>query len=452
MDYSPTVVLAQTDGGAPVVVNAGLLYTCGNLRYSDEGERMNRKVATLIRVTTSLLALVILPVGLTLVPAAYATPSISEPSIEFDNKSGVGSGAESVNAVVAADLDTDGKIDLVTATNSGTNEIRARRNDGAPFASNWDSRTQTVTNTNTAVNNLAAGDLNHDGEIDLVSGDSNDLVYIWKNEGDPFGSAWNTSKNVGSGVGNVEAIALADFDNDGNLDILSGSGSDAGAGYELIVWQNPYTTVFTDVFSATAVWTQTNIANTVSVYAVTVADLDNDGLVDIVTGDVNNQVRLYENAGAWTFTLRTTLTADGNVSALALADFNRDGYIDIASGGPVEGGGTYEVIVWENDADVVFDWSYTRHDMANTDIVMDLVAADFNNDGYFDIGVVSDAGGSGDGGVYALENDADAPFDWSFIQVGIGTETGLGLRAVTAVDLDSDGDADLVTGREGGQW
>ena len=371
-----------------------------------------------------------------------ATPPISGRTIEFGSSSGVGNVALNFVAIAVGDLDNDGWMDLATGSNSTTNELRVWENDGTPFSGTWSSGNgNAVGDTSGQVNSVALGDLDHDGYLDLVSGERNKDIYIWRNDDTPFNSTWDTNCNIGDGVNDIYGVALADFDGDGNLDIVSVSLS--ADGNEVIVWENPYTAGDTNPFDQT--WIAHGVANTSSLHSVAVADVNCDGAVDIITGDIDEQVRIWNNDGLWSFTSQATLTGDGDIDALAVADFNRDGYVDIVSGGPVEGAGTYEVIVWENDANSPFDWSFTEHDTANTaDDVNGLAAADFNNDGYPDFAAVTDD--VEDNEVIAWENDADATFDWSFTQVDVGAETR-NVRAMTIADFDNDGDPDLATGR-----
>jgi hypothetical protein len=387
-------------------------------------------------------------VGLALAFAtrAWGTPPIEGPSVAFGGSNGAGGASLNFVTIAAGDLDNDGWMDLVTGSSSGTNEVRVWENEGTPFSGTWSSGNGNAVGdiTGAQVNSVALGDLDHDGDLDLVSGDNNNEIYIWANDGTPFSGTWSVNYDIGDGVNDIFGVATADLDGDGNLDIVSVSVITTG--YELIAWENPYTAADPNPFDQA--WTAHNVADTVSLYTVALADLNRDGRVDIIAGNQSNQVRIWSNDGSWSFTSQATLAADGDVGALAVVDFSRDGYLDIASGGPVESGGTYEVILWENDGDAPFDWSFTEHDIANTaDDVRGLAAADFNNDGYPDFAAVTNTGE--DNEVIAWENDADTTFDWSFAQVDVGAETQH-VRAVAAADFDNDGDADLATGRNSG--
>ncbi|MFQ6101030.1 MAG: hypothetical protein ACE5OS_07320 [Anaerolineae bacterium] len=68
------------------------------------------------------------------------------------------------------------------------------------------------------VRSVALGDLDGDGDLDLVSGrgeEENYEVIAWQNDGSPFSGTW-TPNDVGASTATVRSVAL------GDLDIVSG--------------------------------------------------------------------------------------------------------------------------------------------------------------------------------------------------------------------------------------
>ncbi|MEW6716844.1 MAG: VCBS repeat-containing protein [Chloroflexota bacterium] len=379
-----------------------------------------------------------------------ATPPISGTSIVFGNKNDVEQGTNHVNAIVFSDLDNDGDLDLISGSNTGNHELSARQNDGSPFSGTWsdnDLRDSTAT-----VPAVAVGDLDKDGNPDVVSGDANNNVIIWQNDGSPFSGTWSVSQIIGSGAGDIQSLLVVDVDRDGDQDIVSGSDKDSGVIYELIVWENPWTPADTNPFDQA--WTGHNIQNIAeNINSLAFCDLDSDGWLDIVVGyqDVSgDEVTAWENnydSSVWTFTERSVGShpGGGSVYSVACGDIDRDGDFDLISG--ASSGSDVEIVVWEATG----GWSFVRRNVGTGDGVESLVLADLNNNGYLDIAVVTDAGGaSGDGKLTVWENNAETTFDWSFTEIAIGTETGKGLRVVAVGDLDNDGDTDIATGREEG--
>ena len=74
---------------------------------------------------------------------------------------------------------------------------------------------------------LTAGDLDGDGDLDLVSTG----LLAWENPSTSFPSKW-TSTTLASGV-DAWDVTLGDLDRDGDLDAV------AGGAFGLFLWQNP---------------------------------------------------------------------------------------------------------------------------------------------------------------------------------------------------------------------
>jgi hypothetical protein len=142
---------------------------------------------------------------------------------------------------------------------------------------------------------LSVADFDNDGFLDFVSGTNNGdyEVIIWQNDKSPFTGPW-TDTNVGETPDageTVQAVATADFDNDGDMDIVSGTTT--APSEEVLVWEN-------DGSPFNGLWTMNAVGNHNDVQAVDVADLDNDGDMDIVTGHGGGTYRVtaWENIGA----------------------------------------------------------------------------------------------------------------------------------------------------------
>ncbi|MBP7962183.1 MAG: VCBS repeat-containing protein, partial [Caldilineaceae bacterium] len=83
-----------------------------------------------------------------------------------------------------------------------------------------------------SVSSVAVGDMDGDGKLDIVSAGGNGDIMIWQNNGTPFADGWN-SQLVGSHTGPVTSVAVGDLDGDGDLDIVSG-----GWDNNVNVWRN----------------------------------------------------------------------------------------------------------------------------------------------------------------------------------------------------------------------
>jgi uncharacterized protein (DUF2141 family) len=144
-----------------------------------------------------------------------------------------------------------------------------------------------------------------------------------------------TSSFNGIDVGNYSTPTVADLDNDGLVDLLVGTEAGTIVRYEQSTANS--TTFGTTATTLTAGGTAIDIGT----YAKpTVTDLDGDGLLDLLVGEGTGTIIRYEQtaANALTFNNLGVLTAGGstiNVGAYArptVADIDGDGLLDMLVG------------------------------------------------------------------------------------------------------------------------
>jgi len=314
-------------------------------------------------------------------------------------------------------LDNDGDFDIISG-DSGDN-VYIWKNTLIHRNMPFDGGT-TIGDVGADVVGIAIADLDNDGDPDIVSGDKGDNIYVWENDGTPWGT-W-TKYDIGNAGGDVCGLTVGDMDNDGWTDIVSGD-----IGKNVYVWENDGTPWGT--------WTGTDIGDGGNaVYSVAVADLDNDGWVDIVSGDTGKNVYVWENDGTpWgTWTGTDIGDAGGEVLGVESVDLDNDGWLDIVSGDSGK-----NVYVWENDGTPWGTWTGT--DIGDTSGIIESVAAcDLDNDGWPDI-VSGDQGRD----VHVWENDGTPWGTWTKTDIG---DAGHQVYTVTAGDLDNDGLLDIVSG------
>lgn len=318
---------------------------------------------------------------------------------------------ETSSSMAQSDFNGDGAIDLaVTAANSGSIQILLGEGDGSfrdgqkletvgPFA-------------------VSAGDVDGDGEVDLVAGSDVVTVFLGKGDG-RFGAG--ASFPAG---GSIRYIALGDLDEDGNVDIvaahqqhnsvsvLGGSGNGA--------------------FGAPR-----SYAGPLDVDSLVLVDFNQDGHLDVAaaTGQAgelapsqdSTQLGVLLGRGDLTLAAAPAFLEDRETRGLAIGDLNGDGLQDVA--------------VAENGPQIV---AFLQNPGGGLDRVasdsggsMESVAlADFNGDGRLDA-----AGYARNRGLVRLLGNGDGSF-----QAAVSTPLPGGVRGASAAasDFTGDGAQDLV--------
>jgi hypothetical protein len=218
--------------------------------------------------------------------------------------------------VVAADVNGDGKVDLISANAGGDNTLTVLTNNGSGgFAL---SATLPTGNTGNSAGGypfwVAAADLNGDGKIDLISANffANTLTVLTNNGSGVFGS--NATLNVGGGPAFVLAV---DVNGDGKLDLISVNYESRPLGNTLSIYTNNGSGVF---------------GSNATVYAgpnpkcVVPIDIKSDGKPDLVVANENpNWLTVLTNNGSGVFGSNATLNVGSYPASVVAADIYGDG-------------------------------------------------------------------------------------------------------------------------------
>jgi len=383
-----------------------------------------------------------------------------------------------------ADLDGDGDLDLVTA-NTGQQD-RLYFNDGDGFFA--DATPERLGTPWIGMIALALGDLDGDGDLDLVSAGSDygELVEedgLFLNDG-RGNFAYASPGRLPAVLDDTHALALADVDRDGDLDVLLGN-----LRQQSRLLLNDGSATFTDV-------TTTHLpAASDPTTSLAFGDVDGDGDLDLVLGNLGAQSRLWLNDGSGRFVDATGSRLPALVRetrAVVLGDVDGDGDLDLVLGNGLANPELESMLV--NDGTGHFTnqtaprfpsrWTFPTGALAigdadgdgdldiavgNDDVGLGRFNQLFVNDGtghfrdgdlvydYFRTMAIAFADVDGDGDLDVFCGDHDS-YDKLYLNTGGGTfanvswprmATGLDrTRAFAVGDIDGDGDLDLVRGSD----
>ncbi len=316
---------------------------------------------------------------------------------------------------VAADLDGDGKPDLVTASNSGDNAVSILWNlGGRAFTA-----AASVPAGNTPYG-VAAADLDGDGDLDLAVANKSPGITVLRNDGS---RNFVPAKSL-SVPGGAFSLVPADFDGDGKVDLAAvGLATDANNN-SLYVLQNRGSLTF----GAAKNYRVAPYPN-----GIAAGDLNGDGRPDIVTANNSDpdDVSVLLNKGDGTFLAAVGIPTGHPAFHVILADLDGDGDLDIAGTDMGTVPFTSNAWVLRNKGDGTFDPA-ERITLAMD--VETLVAADLNGDEAPDLALA----GAGSY-LWTLCNKGGGTF-----AVPSGLDTGAGHDGVAAADFDGDGKIDLA--------
>lgn len=226
--------------------------------------------------------------------------------------------------VICADFDGDKHLDLAVADNTNDQVIVAFNDGTGTFSAPVTLAMATTANT---TRGMALGDVNDDKRLDLVvlrqNAGAADGVSAFINNGDrTFATEVVSTLTLATDFGND--IALGDFNEDGTLDII---GDRAGVSSQLTSATGNGDGTFSNELMIDL---KTSALNAQFISNVT--DLDGDGHLDIVaTEDADEQIVILRGKGDGTFlTGIIDIGYDVEPTAAAVEDFNGDGIFDIA--------------------------------------------------------------------------------------------------------------------------
>jgi hypothetical protein len=331
-------------------------------------------------------------------------------------------------AVLTADFNGDGNLDLAVA-NYNQDDAGFDSGSVSVLLGNADGTFQPALTSATGYLHLslAVGDFNNDRKLDLVTANAYDVSVLLGNGDGTFQAATNIGVD-----GNPQSVAVGDFNGDGTLDLGVTSNI-----YDYYGW-NYYGRANVLLGNGEGTFSALPTTDLRGYYTSTaVADFNNDGKLDFVTGNDSETVSVLLGDGSGGLGNPTDFSAGYSGQSVAAEDVNGDGNIDLVTlGGVMLGDGFGSFGAAQSWAIGASPSSFAVGDF-NADGKLDIVTAN-----YWGGNVIGDAGsvsvmlGNGDG-TFQASRDYAVPnlgYDYYPLFVAMGDVNGDALPDLAVAD------------------
>lgn len=335
------------------------------------------------------------------------------------------------NNHIAVDVNGDGILDLV---GTGLNSASVMLGNG-----NGTFRTKVDFPVGSQAQDVAAGDFNGDGRVDLVVSlsDPDISVSFLRGNGDgTFGAPANIANTSGA---DSPAIVATDLDNDGRLDIVVAHSISCFVapcfisrditvmlGFGDGTFQRPF-----------------NISVGTGMSRIAVGDFNRDGIKDLGIAGDSSQLYTLLGVGNGTFLQQPTITLTRDTLAvdgtdIDVADLNRDSIEDLVVAIPLNGSRT-AVLLGRGDGTFTPPTILTEPGLL---VPQYQVIGDFNRDGLLDLAL---ALANGNSGLMEIRNgNGDGTFRAPTRYFVPAPQSSIGGGTIVTGDFNRDGRADIA--------
>jgi hypothetical protein len=322
-------------------------------------------------------------------------------------------------SVYSCDIDGDGDMDVLSASYNDDKIAWYENTDGKGSFGEQ----QLITGSANGAIIVRAGDLDGDGDMDILSASDKDDKVAWYENTDGNGT-FSPQKIITTLVDKITSIYVCDIDGDRDPDILSGSFND-----DKLAWYE--NTDGTGTFGSQQI-ISTDANGPSSIIA---CDVDGDGDMDVLSASSNDQlVAWYENTnGTGTFGSQQYIVYANNPKSIYAADIDLDGDQDllVASYGG-------DIVVWMENKDGAGNFGSTHVISTGVDRANVVYACDIDADTDIDVFAIS----AGDDRLAWYENtDGSGSFGPRNFVVAYADR----VNSVFACDINGDGDQDLLS-------
>jgi len=224
-----------------------------------------------------------------------------------------------------ADFNSDGLLDIVVG--NFNQPMILFKNNSSSFSRYTDTAGMNLLSYGGSINWF---DYNNDGKIDCYMGNNGippRVNYLFRNNN--FMNFSQVADSVGfTDITSTISTACADYDNDGDVDLFTGSQTSI-AGKTNFLYKNNGNGTYTDVA------TPAGLIVTLFSWGADWGDFDNDGDLDLYVCNFNGANNLFQNNGSGTFTDVALAQGVADLSqsfTCGWADYDNDGLLDLFVG------------------------------------------------------------------------------------------------------------------------
>ncbi|MFQ5454773.1 MAG: FG-GAP-like repeat-containing protein [Nitrospirota bacterium] len=313
-----------------------------------------------------------------------------------------------------------GDLDIIAFSDRNPASTYFYENIGVIGNASWAGR-QAIDNGSAAnaagmFGSIALGDVDMDGDLDVIAGYKGGKVILYRNNN----PGWSSGTQIASVGQDITGIEAGDFDNDGYADVVFASNDRRIRFY------------YNDGSGQFSVGPNFSLQNAAK--SLTIGYINTDSFIDVVVGEMKGMVYWLNNDGngGWQMMLVNDKDFGGNdITGIAVIDIDNNGLGDIAAGDMNK----MVTILKNQGSSSPISFSVAKQ-IGGPDIVMGGVEqGDINNDGSPDV-----VAGFRGGKIYWYDNANG----WS--QNTVDTSIGSDVTDIETGDVDGDGDKDIIAG------
>lgn len=276
------------------------------------------------------------------------------------------------------------------------------------------------------IKSIFVGDMDNDTKKEFIAGGIDGKILIYESTGvdNTYNCVWTSEGILQTHV--TRLAEMNDTDADGNKEFIAGTVGTTPEENNIYVFENTANDNYTIRWNSSG-WGGQGIR------AIFTGDADSDGKTDIVAGNANGSLFIFEYNGSDFELSWQNETAFQEISGMTMHDFDNDTKEEIVVGGIVNS--MYQVLVFENIGVDLFQKTWDSGFLVQAEIFDLCFANDSDVDGDTEFVVGTNFF------LYVFECTADDTYELAWFSSALTN-----FRCVTSGNLDDDGKPDFAGG------